>query len=664
MMEKLKMHSLDKINDNIMKIGEIFPDCLTECINENGEVVRAIDFDVLRQELSKDIVEGNMERYQFVWPDKKKYAREANRPTTSTLRPCKEESVDFDNTQNLYIEGDNLEVLKLLQETYLGKIKMIYIDPPYNTGNDFIYKDNFDMNSLDYLAISGQYDEVGNRLVQNLETSGRFHTNWLNFMYPRLKLARNLLKEDGIIFISIGVEELVNLKAMCNEIFGENNFIEVFSWVKTSTPPSLSTKSRKTNEYILCYEKNKSGIKYNGEPLVDGDQPLLNTGNGETVLSFPKEKVYFKENKFPNGIYEAYASDKVALLDKIEIKDGYATTDFRLKGEFKWSQEFLEQEILSGTTFIIKSELLSVRFIRTGEGYKRPTNFIKDYYVTPKIDKINNGVGTNENASAELKKIMDDIDVFPYPKPVSLIKYLLNFVCEDDDIVMDFFSGSATTAEAVFDYNNDRKKRLNFILVQLQENLDQVIERVDTKNRNIILNSISFLEKYGKKHLITELAKERIRRAGKKIKDENPLTTQDLDVGFRVLKCDSSNMKDVYYTPNEYTTTLIKEMEDNIKDDRTAEDLLFQVLLDMGVLLSSKIEVVDVYGKKVFKVEDNTLIACFDKSLTDEVITEIAKMQPIYFVMRDSSIANDSVAANFKEIFKTYNPFLKKWSVL
>lgn len=259
---------------------------------------------------------------------------------------------------------------------------------------------------------------------------------------------------------------------------------------------------------------------------------------------------------------------------------------------------------------------------------------------------------------------MDDIDVFPYPKPVSLIKYLLNFVCEDDDIVMDFFSGSATTAEAVFDYNNDRKKRLNFILVQLQENLDQVIERVDTKNRNIILNSISFLEKYGKKHLITELAKERIRRAGKKIKDENPLTTQDLDVGFRVLKCDSSNMKDVYYTPNEYTTTLIKEMEDNIKDDRTAEDLLFQVLLDMGVLLSSKIEVVDVYGKKVFKVEDNTLIACFDKSLTDEVITEIAKMQPIYFVMRDSSIANDSVAANFKEIFKTYNPFLKKWSVL
>lgn len=472
---KMKLTSASGSEINLEALYQICPSCFTEVKDEKtGELTHKINFSTLRELLGDNAFEGADEEYGFNWVGKNAARREAARVITKTLRPCPEESVDWENTQNLYIEGDNLEVLKLLQKSYMGKIKMIYIDPPYNTGNDFVYRDDYALGVEDYDLQSGNVNDLGVRFRKNTESEakGRFHSNWCSMIYERLLVARSLLKEDGVIFISIGVEEVANLKSICNEVFGENNFVEIFSWVKTSTPPSLATKSRKTNEYIICYEKNKSGIKYNGELLDGGDQPLLNSGNSRTVLTFPREKVYFKENKFPNGVYESYTSDKVSLLDTIEIVDGYATTDFRMEGEFKWTQDFLNEEVANGTTFIIKSELLSVRFIRTGEGYKRPTNFIKDQYISPTIDKPNNNVGTNENASSHLISLMDGSEVFSYPKPVSLIKYLTNFICSDSDIVMDFFSGSGTTGEAVIEYNRQNNQSLKYVLIQLPPGID------------------------------------------------------------------------------------------------------------------------------------------------------------------------------------------------
>lgn len=426
--EKLSLQSADGAQINLDLLYQIAPSCFTEAKGAAGKVHQVVNFDVLRQLLGDATVETGDEFYQFSWPGKAEARREAARSIRKTLRPYPSESVNWDTTQNLYIEGDNLDVLKLLQKSYMGKVKMIYIDPPYNTGNDFIYNDNFAQSAEQHDKEQGDTDELGNRYRKNLDTKGRFHSDWCSMIYSRLLIARCLLTENGVIFISIGVEELDNLQKICNEIFGADNFIEVFSWVKTSTPPSLATKSRKTNEYILCYEKNKSSIKYNGVALDGGDAPLLNSGNPITVLEFDKDKVFFKPSKFPNGLYKAHCKNRVELLDDIEIVDGYATTNFRLKGEFKWSQDFLKAEIEDGTTFIIKSDEFSIRFIRAGEGYKRPTNFIKENILTPLIDKPNNGVGTNENASSHLNSIMDNTDVFSYPKPVSLIKYLTNFI--------------------------------------------------------------------------------------------------------------------------------------------------------------------------------------------------------------------------------------------
>ena len=473
-------------------------------------------------------------------------------------------------------------------------------------------------------------------------------------IYPRLKVAKDLLCDNGAIFISIGVEEVTSLKAVCDEIFGEKNFIEIFSWVKTATPPSLAKKSRKTNEYILCYERNKSEIKYNGELLDGGDQPLLNTGNSIRVLKFPKETVYFKEDKYPNDNYQPFSGEKVDLLDEITIENGYSTCDFRLEGPFKWTQEFLNEEIKNGTTFIIKSRELSIRFIRAGEGFKRPTNYIKEKYTTPLIDKPNNNVGTNENASSYLNELMDGMDVFSYPKPVSLLKYLINFIIEENDIVMDFFAGSSTTADAVFRYNAESEhKKIRFINVQLPEDLDIALHNADTVTKPIIENAICFCDKYNFKHKLTELGKERIRRAGKKIKEESPLTTQDLDIGFRVLKLDSSNMEDVYYRPEESTEKTL--FEDNIKPGRSSEDLLFQVMLECNLPLSAKIETEKIAGKEVFSVNEGYLIACFDEKVNEDVIKEVAKRKPYYFVMRDSSLATDNVADNFEQIWQAYS---------
>ena len=529
---------------------------------------------------------------------------------------------------------------------------MIYIDPPYNTGNDFVYRDDFAMSADNYDLQAGNVDELGNRFRKNADGNARFHSDWCSMIYERLLVARALLANDGVIFISIGVEELQNLKAICNEVFGENNFVEIFSWVKTSTPPSLATKSRKTNEYIICYEKNKSGIQYNGEPLDGGDQPLLNSGNPKSVLLFPKDKVYFKESKFPNGIYEPHCTDKVELLDKIEIVNGYSTTDFRLRGEFKWSQDFFNQEVLDGTTFIIKSELLSVRFIRTGEGYKRPTNFIKEQYTSPTIDKPQNNVGTNETASSHLNSLMDGLDVFSYPKPVSLVQYLTNFICKDSDIVLDFFSGSGTTAEAVFSHNLYFNKNLNWVLVQLPENLDENLNNADANTKLVIQNGIKFLDTYSKPHLLTELAKERIRRSGKIIKDNALSQDKSLDTGFRVFKCEDGFMNNVYFSPNDLSQADLFSQVSNIKDGTSDLSLLFGCMLDWGVQLSLPLSNFEVSGKSIYNVNDGDLVACFAEDVNEEVITAIAELMPLRVVFRDSCFSDAPLKMNLFELFK------------
>lgn len=667
------MHTPNKADENFEKLAQMFPNAVTETIDETtGEVVRAIDKDVLMQEINTHVVEGREERYQFTWPDKKKSILLANAPINKTLRPCREESVDFDNTENLYIEGDNLEVLKLLQETYLGKIKMIYIDPPYNTGNDFVYEDNFAQSTDEYMENSGQFDEEGNRLVKNLDSNGRFHTDWLNMIYPRLKIAKDLLSDDGVIFISIDDNELENLKKACDEVFGEQNFATQFIWTKTATPPSLSHKCRKTVEYVLCYEKSLDNTRYFGSLLSGGDVPLLNTGNPIKELVFPVGSVRF--NFVKNGTVRSGSYDKVELLDDIVVSDGINQNKFRMKAEFKWGQPMLNAEVANGTYFVCKTEKLSIRFQRPyDEGnFKTPNNFL-NLELNKEIS-----IGTNESAVKELEELGLS-KFFDFPKPVSLVKYLVNMISkfDKDAVILDFFSGSATTAHAVMQLNAEDGGNRKFIMVQLPELTDEKSEAYKAGYKNIC-----------------EIGKERIRRAGAKIKEQNDKLkdtiylkndddinlftkaankgikeidkiknsfskideSRDLDLGFRVLKCDSSNMKDVYYNPADYTTSLFDTLEDNIKDDRTPEDLLFQVMLDLGVLLSSKIVETVIGGKKVFNVADNYLIACFDKDVTDETITEIAKKKPYYFVMRDSSMANDSVATNFDQIFATYSP--------
>ena len=618
-MDKLKMHSPNKVDENIEKIGALFPNCLTEVKNEDGEVVRAIDFDMLRQELSSVIVEGNEERYQFTWPDKKKSILLANAPIAETLRPCREESVDFDNTENLYIEGDNLDVLKLLQETYLGKIKMIYIDPPYNTGNDFVYEDDFAESADEYLANSGQFDADGNRLVQNTESNGRFHTDWLNMIYPRLKLAKDLLSDNGVIFISIDENEVQNMRKVCDEIFGEGNFISQLGWQKVYSPKNQARYFSNDYEFILCYCRNIEHFSVGLLPRTEsmnaryknpdndprGDwKPGDCVGNGERkngyydVVSPVTGKVF----NVPRGKHWVYAPETMKkLLEENKIyfgKDG---------NSFPAVKQYLSE--VSGRR---ASSLL----------------LFEDY-------------GHTDMAKKDLIKLFPDLEQVPFdtPKPVKLIKMLGILGTGPNDIILDFFAGSATTAQSVFELNNEASSHRKFILVQLPEPLEN-----NPGANEIGINNLS------------DVGKERIRRAGKKIKEESPMTTADLDTGFRVLKLDSSNMKDVYYNPTEYTPTMFDSLADNIKEDRTPEDLLFQVMLDLGVLLSSKIEESTIAGKKVFNVADGFLIACFDANVTDEVITEIAKKKPYYFVMRDSSMASDSVATNFEQIFATYSP--------
>ena len=636
-MDKLKMHSPNKVDENIRKIGELFPNCVTERIVGYKDVVRAdgtkepilekaIDFDMLRQELSSVVVEGPEERYQFTWPDKKKSILLANAPISATLRPCREESVDFDTTENLYIEGDNLDVLKLLQETYLGKIKMIYIDPPYNTGSDFVYEDDFAENAQDYLANSGQFDAEGNRLVQNTESNGRFHTDWLNMIYPRIKIAKDLLSEDGIIFISIDDNEVENLKKICIEIFGASNFLTCIT--RATGTPTGGGFDGLVNEldYVIVCCKNASKAKINGLPMDE-----------------ESSKIYDQEDEYGRFLIrplrrtggEDRREDRPTMFFPIIAPDGSEVYPIGPTGyESRW--------ICSPETVKKLAENHLLAWKRTTRQGKNAWQVYQKFYLENRTKAPGNlwtDVEGNKKATRDIRNIFDSIKVFDFPKPVGFVEKMLQIGADSDSIVLDFFSGSATTAHAILNMNAREKNRMKFIMVQLPEEVTDDAEAAKAGYKNIC-----------------EIGKERIRRAGRKIKEESPLTTADLDVGFRVLKLDSSNMKDVYYNPTEYNPTMFESLADNIKEDRSPEDLLFQVMLDLGILLSSKIEETTIAGKKVFSVADKFLIACFDADLTDEVITEIAKQKPYYFVTRDHSMASDSVATNFDQIFATYSP--------
>lgn len=578
-MDKLKMMTANKANENYKKLAELFPNAVTESIDETtGEVVRAIDKDVLMQEISCKVVDGPEERYQFTWPDKKKSVLLANAPINKTLRPCREESVNFDTTENLYIEGDNLEVLKLLQETYLGKIKMIYIDPPYNTGNDFVYNDDFAESVDEYLADSGQFDEEGNRLVQNTESNGRFHTDWLNMIYPRLKLAKDLLADDGSIFISIDYNETASLRKVMDEVFGADNFQREIVWrigwlsgYKTMAPNFI-----RNHDTILFYSKNAPNLDFIKKYIENQDfKPLVK-----------------KDKKLTNKLSNLG-------LDAEKQKE---------------LLQFINHE-------------------------NRPQRYpLEDTWNANEYDDLNS-IAIVSFSGEKISKLLEIDQDFKGQKSMDLVNRLLEAVTRPGDLILDFFSGSATTAHAVMQLNAEDGGHRKFIMVQLPEETDEKSEAFKAGYKNIC-----------------EIGKERIRRAGEKIKEEAGLAAQDLDIGFRVLKCDSSNMKDVYYNPAEFEQSMFDTAVDNIKEDRTPEDLLFQVMLDLGILLSSKIEETTIAGKKVFNVADGFLIACFDENVTEEVIMGIAKQKPYYFVMRDNSMADDSVATNFEQIFAAYSP--------
>lgn len=613
-METLKMHSLDGVQRNIELIGKLFPNAITEVMRD-GKVEHAIDFDVLRQELSDSIVEGREERYQFTWPDKKKAMLAANAPITATLRPVVADSVGKDGTpggfdsENLYIEGDNLEVLKLLQETYLGKVKMIYIDPPYNTGNDFVYEDDFAQSAADYMDNSGQYDEEGNRLVSNPESNGRFHTDWLNMIYPRLKIAKNLLTDDGVIFISINDQEVVNTRKISDEILGADNFIASLIWQQRKGGGNDSRYIAVDHEYILIYSKNTNNLS---------DRWYIS--QTEEYLKRYKEvendgRRYYWDTLVRNGLQNP-------IVITLTAPDGTSVTINSQK-----SKETVIKGLKEGT----------VRFTKTANGWSLHHKvYMKNGQV---LRSILTEYGNNRSSGLELMDLFGKT-IFDYSKPSTLLKLLCQLNTKNDDIILDFFSGSATTAHAVMKLNAEDGGHRKFIMVQLPEKTDEKSEAYKAGYKNIC-----------------EIGKERIRRAGRKIKEDAGLTAPaDLDIGFRCLRLDESNMKPVYYTPDEVGQQDLFSLVDNVKEDRTPEDLLFQVMLDLGVLLSSPIEVKEIAGKKVFNVADGFLLACFDHDVTEETVKAIAQMKPYYAVFRDSSMANDSVATNFDQIFETYSP--------
>lgn len=635
-MERLKMHTHDLAKENFCRLAAMFPNAVTETItgyDENGRAIveRAIDADVLRQEISAQVVEGPQERYQFTWPDKKKSVVLANAPIAKTLRLDRDKSVGRDgkpggiDSENIYIEGDNLEALKLLQETYLGKVKMIYIDPPYNTGSDFIYEDDFSQESGEYLENSGQYDEEGNRLVQNLESNGRFHTNWLNMLYPRLRIAKDLLSNDGAIFISIDDNEVDNLKKICGEVFGTYNYIATFPWRKRTAKSDVPFGVSQDYEWIICFAKSKLFLasitgkkrKYYESPDFPGRPWRIHDLTKQTAASERPNSFFTIKNPKTGIEYPANPNRTWAITEETFSK--YYEVDRII---FPGDYDFLN----------IQKPVL--RYWKEDDMAKSGDKFGRVAVST----KLPDDIGMSQDGTKEITNLFGG-KVFPFPKPSSLIRFLASIHMGSDDIVLDFFSGSATTAHAIMHLNAKDNGCRKFIMIQLPELCDIKGEAYKIGYKNIC-----------------EIGEERIRRAGKKIKEESPLTTEDLDIGFRVFHVDSTNMQDVYYQPADFNQGQLELFTDNIKPDRTPEDLLFQVMLDLGILLSSEIEETEIAEKKVFSVAGGYLLACFDSEVTEETVTEIAKRQPFYAVFRDGSMASDSVVVNFEQIFETYSP--------
>jgi len=626
-MEKMKMQSPDATVGNVAKIAALFPQCVTERIGKDGHPELAVDFDKLREELSADALESGEERYQFTWPDKKASGRLANTPTTMTLRPCPEESVNFDNTQNLYIEGDNLEVLKILRENYLGAVKMIYIDPPYNTGNDFVYNDDFAQGRDEYEAGNGAFDAEGNQMLdpmqRNTEANGRFHTDWLNMIYPRLKVARELLSDDGVIFISIDDNEVENLKKICNEVFGESNFLTCIT--RSTGTPTGGGFDGLVNEldYIFVYSKKSQFATINGLPMSEDDSAIYDqTDNKGRYLTRSLRRTGGEDRREdrPTMYYGLKAPDGTIVFPKGPT--GYDSRwicgepkykELEANGLIEWKQN-REEKWVPYQKFYLENRI------------KAPGNLWTD-------------VEGNKKATRDIRTIFDSDKVFDFPKPIGVLAKIITIGAESDSIILDFFSGSATTAHAVMKLNAEDGGHRKFIMVQLPEVTDEKSEARKAGYANIC-----------------EIGKERIRRAGKKVKEEAGLQGQDLDIGFRVLKLDSSNMEDVYYTPDDLTEQTLFNSVDNVKPDRTPLDLLFQVLPELNIELSARIEEKEVHGKKVFMVNGDQLIATFDTDVNESTITEIAKLRPIYFVMRDASAENDNVLDNFEQIFKHYSP--------
>lgn len=625
-MDKLRMESPDMTARNIEKIGAMFPNCITEMADENGKLKKAINFELLKQMLSADVVEGD-EAYEFTWVGKKAAIVEANKSIRKTLRPCPEESKNWDTTENLYIEGDNLEVLKLLQESYLGKVKMIYIDPPYNTGNDFIYNDDFKMTGEEYADESGEVDETGNHLFRNTDSNGRFHSDWCSMIYSRLMLARNLLTDDGVICISIDDNEIDNMRKICDEVFGEQNLVNIFIW-NCSTAGGIRPKfASKTHEYICVYAKKIDLLPMLFAPLSEEAKKMY-TQKDEKGLYRDKDFIFKNKSTNVNQKYLIECPDG----EKVKPKEGYI---------YRFIRESFEQALAEGLVTFKKSVTGP---LLTENGEQAHWNiYIKKYLgdamgapstLIPKEMMSIYNVGTQC-----VQNLFDNKRVFENVKPVDVITYLVNMLSKNDDIVLDFFSGSATTAHAVMQLNAEDNGNRKYIMVQLDEKCDEQSEAFKAGYKNIC-----------------EIGKERIRRAGAKIKEENPLTTQDLDVGFRVLKLDDSNMKEVYYSPDEVNQNMLSMFESNIKEDRTDLDLLFGCLLDWGLPLSLPYTSETIDSCTVHTYNDGDLIACFNENVPESVVKEIAKRKPLRAVFRDSSFANSPAKINVFEIFKLYMP--------
>ena len=618
-MEKMRMESADLTAKNVEKIGTMFPNCITESKDENGNPKKVVNFDLLRQMLSEDILEGD-EAYEFTWVGKKAAIVEANKPIRKTLRPCKEESVDWDTTENLYIEGDNLEVLKLLQESYLGKVKMIYIDPPYNTGNDFIYNDDFKVSGEEYADEVGEHDDDGNRMFKNTDTNGRFHSDWCSMIYSRLMLARNLLTDDGIIFISMDDHEYENLKKCCDELFGRENYIATFIWEKRLNRENRKEVSNR-HDYILCFSKHKNECERTLGLLPMNEKALANYGNPDND---------------PRGLWKS---------DPAHAQAGHGT-----KSQFYTltAPNGKKHELPSGRCWLYTEKVMNeaikdnrIWFGKDGNGVPRIKTYLnaKERGLTPESILFAKDVSTNEKAKNDLKNLFNGMAVFDTPKPTELIEFFLRVGTKKDDIVLDFFSGSSTTAHSVLSINSKDNTCRKYIMIQLPEACDEASEAFKNGFSNIC-----------------EIGKERIRRAGAKIKEENPIGTQDLDTGFRVLKLDDSNMNDVYYGVNDYDQGMLSMLESNIKEDRTDLDLLFGCLLEWGLPLSLPYTTENINGFTIHNYNDGDLIACFDEGVSDDIIKEIAKKQPLRAVFRDSSFPDSPAKINVGEIFKMLAP--------